>query len=129
MSKHTIPQQEAMNYPCLADSACEQLRYLFGTMVEITLYLGRQEGFWVSGYELIVHGRLKRLVYRKLSASRKWGEYPTKERAILDTLTCLNTVLYVYRLQPIDNEQAFADSMKRLSDQVLLMKGIQMEIF
>lgn len=127
--KHTIPPQQAMNYPCLQPAECELLHYTFGTMVEVTLYLGNQDGFWVSGYKLIIRGREKVLLRRELSASRKWGEYVTREQAIRDTLLKLNALLYVYRTQPIRNEFAFAESMKRLADTIKGIAGIQAEIF
>lgn len=127
--KHTIPPQQAMNYPCLQPAECETLHYTFGTMVEVTLYLGNQDGFWVSGYKLIILGRLEPLLRRELSASRKWGEYVTREQAIRDTLLKLNALLYVYRTQPIENEFAFAESMKRLADTIKGIAGIQTEIF
>lgn len=127
--KHTLQRLQWINYPSLDKKDCEVLVYRFGKMVEITLLPGQQEGFWVCGYELAVRSRTETLLYRKMSPCRKWGEYPTRERAILDTLQLMATTLYVYRLQPQSDERSLADSMKRLNDTIRVMKGIQLTMF
>lgn len=127
--KHTIPQLQLMNYPTLPNAECETLVYKFGKLVEITLRIGKQDGFYVTGYELLVHGQYTHALRRELSASRKWGEYATRNKAIEMTLTNLQHVLYVYRLQPIHDEAGFAISLKRLSDTIAGIKGIQLTMF
>lgn len=83
MAHHTIKGKNWFNYPCLQKGEFETIVLSHGKTT-FQIYVGQQEGHWVSGYN--VSGAGGSSSGGGCYPSRKWGDYETKEQAVGQTV-------------------------------------------
>jgi hypothetical protein len=121
--KHTIPPSKLFNYPELKEKECAAISlFTQGVRNYIKVLVGKQDGFWVSGYQLRIEG----VIYYSRSASRKYGEFKFRPDAVNEAIESMIAALSKYTLsargKDVTNVIAYLKKKMQPSSQQLSIK-------
>lgn len=126
---HTIPHNKLFNYPSLTEGEYEQLSLVKMLGYDVQVLVGKQDGFWVSGWKYKVVSSIRDALVANCACSRKFGEYNTRDAAIIGAIDTVIGGLSSFMLKGNAQNINVAPLITELKKQKDNIAGKQLQLF